>query len=102
MTPGEIDKLYVGLDTKLRKFKQEFASEFVQRVEERTPVDTGKLKAGWVTKQTQTGFEISNTQPYAGYVENGTDKMAPRLMIATTLVEKDQITEIAKERAGLK
>jgi hypothetical protein len=28
--------------------------------------------------------------------------MAPRAMIATTLVEKDQIAAIAAERAGLK
>lgn len=100
--PGEIDRMFIDLDTRLVKFKQEFAMEFQSRVEERTPVLTGALKKGWLTKLTQTGFTISNIQPYASYVENGTEKMAPRAMIATTLVEKDQIAKIAKEKAGLK
>ncbi|TDK63549.1 HK97 gp10 family phage protein [Sapientia aquatica] len=102
MSNGIIDSLFVDLNTRLRNFKKEFAMEFVHRVEERTPVQTGALKGGWVTEQTQTGFELSNTQDYAGYVENGTDKMAPRAMIATTALEMKEIAEVAKQRAGIK
>ena len=99
--PGEIDRVFYDLGTRLRKFKQEFAIEFQKRIEDRTPVVSGALKNGWVTTQTQQGITLSNTQDYAGYVEYGTDKMAPRAMVATTLLEKDQIAQIAKKRAGL-
>lgn len=101
-SPGEIDKMFIDLNTNLRKFKQEFAMEFQKRVEDRTPVRTGALQAGWVTTQRQTGFDLSNTQDYAEYVENGTPHMAPKGMIRTTLLETDQIAEVAKQRAGIK
>lgn len=100
--PGEIDRFFVELDTKLVKFKREFASETAKRVEDRTPVVTGALKAGWLTSITQTGFNISNIREYAAYVEYGTPDMAPRAMLRTTLLEADQIAQVAKERAGLK
>jgi len=100
--PGEIDKLFVDLETRLVKFKQEFAMEFQQRLENHTPVRTGALKAGWVTQLSQTGFKLSNIQPYAAYVEYGTEKMAPRAMIGTTLLEKDQIVKVVKDKLGLK
>jgi hypothetical protein len=100
--PGEIDKLFIELDTRLRNYKKEFAMEFQHRVEEKTPVVTGALKKGWVTAQKQTGFELSNVEPYAAYVEWGTEKMAPRGMIASTMLEVDQISEIAAKRAKLK
>ena len=101
-SPGEIDKVFVELNTNLRKFKQEFAMEFQRRLENRTPVLTGALQAGWVTKQTQKGFLLSNTQDYAYYVEFGTPVMAPRAMVRTTLFEKDAIAAVAKQRAGIK
>lgn len=100
--PGEIDNLFIDLSTRLVKFKKEFAMEFQQRVEHKTPVLTGALKKGWITKTTQTGFNISNIMPYASYVENGTPFMAPRAMIALTVVEIPQITKVVKERLGIK
>ena len=87
-SPGEIDKVFVELNTNLRKFKQEFAMEFQRRLENRTPV--------------QKGFLLSNTQDYAYYVEFGTPVMAPRAMVRTTLLEKDAIAAVAKQRAGIK
>lgn len=92
----------IDLQTKLRNFKQEFAMEFQKRVEDRTPVLTGALKAGWVTEQTVTGFTLNNVQPYAEYVENGTDKMAPRAMVATTVLEIDQMVDLVAKKVGLK
>jgi hypothetical protein len=102
MNAGEIDKLFIDLGTGLRRFKQEFASEFLHRVELRTPVDTGALQRGWGQTQRQSGFDIWNTKDYAAYVEYGTPHHAPVGMISTTLVEKEQIAAIAKERSGLK
>ena len=100
--PGEIDRIFIDLGTKLTKFKKEFASEMAQRVEARTPVLSGSLKAGWLTEQTKTGFTISNIREYAKFVEYGTVHMAPRAMLRTTMLEAAQIAEVARERAGIK
>ena len=101
-SPGDIDAVFVDLGTKLRKFKMEFALEMLDRIRSRTPVLTGKLKDGWGQTQRSEGFDIWNVQDYAGYVEYGTIHFPPRGMIRTTMLEKDQIAQIAKERAGVK
>ena len=102
MNPGEIDKLFVDLGTNLRKFKEEWAMEATTRIQQRTPVRTGALQGGWGITMKTGGFEIYNTKEYAAYVEYGTPKMAPVGMVRTTLLEKDDITKVAKERSGIK
>lgn len=102
ITPGDIDKLFVDLDTNLKRWPQEFAMEAQARIEQRTPVLSGALKGGWGTTMRKGGFDIWNTKDYAAFVEFGTPKMAPVGMIRTTLLEKDQITEIALKRSGIK
>jgi hypothetical protein len=92
----------INLGYKLRKFKREWASEAVTRIQQRTPVRTGDLQGGWGVTMKTTGFEIYNTKDYAAYVEYGTPKMAPVGMVRTTLLEKDDITKVAKERSGIK
>ena len=99
---GTIDKFAVELDTKLRRFKEEFGVELLERTRARTPVKSGALKGGWGFTNKKTSIEIYNTQEYAAYVEFGTDKMAPRAMLRTSLLEADQIIEVAKEKAGIK
>ena len=98
---GSIDSWLIEMDTKLRKFKEEWAVEFLERVRYRTPVRTGALRDGWHQQQKQTSIDVSNTQPYAAYIEYGTPKIAPRAMLRTTLEEADQIAEIATHKAGL-
>lgn len=102
MKPSEFDRFAIDLQTKLRKFKREFGMEFKYRVEQKTPVRTGALKRGWHLVVKDTSIELSNTKDYMTYVENGTPKMAPHKMVGTTLLEYDDITKIAKERAGIK
>jgi len=102
MNPGEIDNFFVGLDTKLRKFKEEWGVEFLERVRQRTPVQTGALKGGWGFDMKAKDISVYNTKDYAAYVEYGTEKMAPRAMLQTTMLEKELITEVAKQKAGLK
>ena len=102
MNEGEISKIFVDLETGLRRFKQEWAMEALARIESRTPIDTGALQRGWGQTQRATGFDIWNTKDYAAYVEFGTPHHAPVGMISTTLVEADQISTIAKQRAGIK
>lgn len=92
----------VDLQTKLVNFKREFAMEFKSRVEQRTPVRTGALKGGWHIELKSTEMELSNTQEYMQYVEFGTPKMQPHGMVRTTLLEGEQIMEVAKERSGIK
>jgi hypothetical protein len=93
--------------TQLKKLPQAFADEFVKRVANRTPVLTGQLKESWDMKVKPGVLELSNTakneegMPYAAYVEFGTWKMAPVLMISTTLLEKNDILKVAKKNAGL-
>lgn len=96
---GEIDQFNIDLNTRLRNFKKEWALEFLERVRARTPVLTGALKDGWGFNMKQQSIDIWNTQDYAGYVEYGTEKMAPRAMLRTTLLESEQIAQVAKERS---
>ncbi len=96
---GQIDKFKIDLNTRLRKFKQEFGVEFLERVRQRTPVRTGALKNGWGFTLKLESIEVYNTQEYAAYVEYGTEKMEPRRMLTVTVLEAEQIAEVAKERA---
>lgn len=102
MNIEDFPKFAVDLQTKLVNFKREFAMEFKSRVEQRTPVRTGALKGGWHIELKSTEMELSNTQEYMPYVEFGTPSFGPRAMVRTTLLESDQIIEVAKERAGIK
>jgi hypothetical protein len=102
MNSGEIDGIFAGLDTKLRKFKTAWGVEFMERVKARTPVDSGHLQNSWGFVEKATDLEIYNTMPYASSVEFGTDKMAPRGMMQSTLLESEQITKVAKEKVGIK
>jgi len=97
-----IDKVFLNLNTKLRKFKSEFGMEFRERVEARTPVITGKLQGGWGFEMKATDIEVYNVEPYASFVEFGTEHMAPRGMLRATLLEAEQIAEVAAQKAGLK
>jgi hypothetical protein len=98
---GVKDKV-LGIKTRLRKFRHEFGKEFLARVQERTPVVTGTLHAGWEYQLKEQDVEVRNRVPYASYVERGTDKMEPRGMLAATKEEAKEIAEVAKERAGIK
>jgi hypothetical protein len=85
----------------LEKFKYEFANEFKKRVEQRTPVITGRLRAAWTVMPDPQGFIIKNDTPYAAHVEYGTDVMSPRAMVGTTVMERQQIAAVAIRRVGL-
>ena len=50
-----------------------------------TPVDTGKLRAGWSVMSTKKGLAITNFTPYAIYVEMGTRRMRPRNMLRNSM-----------------
>ena len=55
-----------------------------------TPVDTGRLRAGWLTESGdlpngEVYVDIKNPVEYAMYVEEGTDRMAPRRMLGRAI-----------------
>lgn len=54
-------------------------------IKAKTPVDTGKLKSDWQIKLEGNGLRITNEAYYAGFVEFGTKKMAPRSMMSSSL-----------------
>lgn len=68
-------------------------------VKARTPVDTGNLKSKWEAKFEDNGIRWSNETYYAGFVEHGTRKMAPRNMLGDSLPDIEQVfyKELVKE-----
>lgn len=57
-----------------------------------TPVDTGRLKRAWQDAEiiaddgrSVSSRRTSNSVPYVGYVEYGTRRMAPRLVVRRAL-----------------
>lgn len=65
----------------LRDVLEETAEWGQNRVKSRTPVRTGRLKAGWNVSPTSTYIRLDNQVFYAPYVE------ARRLMAAKTVPE---------------
>jgi Bacteriophage HK97-gp10, putative tail-component len=64
----------------------EIAERFRGDVAGYTPVLTGALRAGWRVRRVGDGhYAVSNGVRYAGYVEYGTSKMAPRAMLGRAL-----------------
>jgi len=61
----------------------------VATVREYTPVDTGRLKAGWQRHGNwlEGSVGIANFVPYAPYVEFGTEKMAAKRMMQKSIPE---------------
>lgn len=96
-----IDTKIDEIIAKLGKFEEEFAKEFVNRVKIKTPVLSGKLQDGWDYTINTGSIDISNSEDYAKYVEFGTVKQPPKAMVQTTMLEVDQIAEIAKEKAHI-
>ena len=98
----DITSVFLLIDGNLSKYKKEFADEFLKRVKQRTPVDTGTLQGAWTATFEDKSVTIENDTPYAGYVEMGTVHHSPVGMLRTTVAEAENISEVAKERAGLK
>jgi hypothetical protein len=64
----------------------EIAEQFKGDVAGFTPVLTGALRAGWRVARVGDGhYAVSNGVRYAGYVEYGTSRMAPRAMLGRAL-----------------
>jgi HK97 gp10 family phage protein len=101
-----IEKIHATA-AKIEKLKRAFGEEFLKRVEEKTPVDTGRLKASWTLKINDKTIQVTNKAinaegvPYAIFVEFGTIHTRPVLMLNRTIAESTDIMRTAKAKVGL-
>ena len=73
---------------------QVISSEMLHRIMKRTPVDTGRARAGWrLMKTGKMKFVISNEVHYIIYLEFGHSKQAPGGMVRITLQELKYLIE---------
>lgn len=52
---------------------------------DKTPVRSGRARAGWKSRDTRQGFEVKNTVPYIEQLEKGRSKQAPRGILKPTV-----------------
>ena len=57
----------------------EATNEFVNNVRADTPVDTGLLQRSWTKKQQFKGTKVSNSAPYASFVEDNVRFIDPHI-----------------------
>lgn len=75
---------------------QTAADELVADIRARTPVDTGRLQAGWeVIPAGPLQAVVANEVEYAEHVEFGTAYMAPRAMARTAMADWQRIVDRA-------
>jgi hypothetical protein len=71
------------------RIEKELLEEIKKSCEERTPVASGRLKNSWKIE----GNSVINDVPYAGIVEEGSSSHRPVGMVATTLLDVDNMLE---------
>jgi hypothetical protein len=85
-------KLWTGKISQEVREAAEYARTYgLGLIRARTPVDTGELKSKWSARIVSGGIEWSNPTPYAGFVELGTRKMAPRYMLTDSLPDIERV-----------
>jgi hypothetical protein len=70
-----------------KSLPQKVVDELFPRIVNRTPINTGRARDGWVKDNTT----ISNNVPYIGVLENGSSDQAPEGMVRVSLEEIPQI-----------
>jgi hypothetical protein len=78
----------------LTNIKNDYIDYILNSIAEKTPVDTGRAKAGW----TRRGDNIVNPVPYIEYIENGTLYNRPIRMVASTVSQSQQILDLVASR----
>ena len=109
-------KIRDRLTSPQKKFAQAFADDFLVKVKQRTPnpplspnpgsaansPSTGNLKRGWKAQVSSKQVKIYNDVEYAGYVEDGTEKMNGTHMLKTTAAETGAISKRAYDKVKKK
>lgn len=91
------EQVIKSVEQGLTEFNAKFLAEFLERVKSKTPVRTGFLQESWGGNNQPTKMEIFNGAPYAEYIENGTERIAPVGMLKTTLLEGQDIANKVME-----
>ena len=86
--------LDIGLD--LKEFEKEFTKELKNSIADKSPVDTGELKASWEVD----GDEIQSDADHAMAVEFGTSNRPPVGMVRRTVVERQRIADKVTNKVG--
>lgn len=60
-----------SLTKEVRSEIQRLSQTVYNEVKQRTPVDTGRAKAGWRNQTHRDGFSISNSVPYIEVLDKG-------------------------------
>lgn len=99
---GVNDRVFHNMRKRMTEFQDEFAEEFLVRVQRRTPVDTGRLRAGWDIGTSGKTVVVLNDVEYASYVEDGTEHMRGAHMLKVTISERraigDKVTRKLKQK----
>jgi hypothetical protein len=91
-----------GFSTRLEQGLKELtgrtAGELWERVAGRTPLDTGRARAGWQQSGSGLEYQVSNNVPYITALEHGHSSQAPQGMVGITMLEAPALVErIASE-----
>lgn len=86
--------LFSEVIEKLQDIKDAYIDELVTTIAEKTPVDTGRAKAGWI----RNGDDIVNPVPYVKYLEIGTPNTRPIGMVASTMANSQRILDLIVSR----
>lgn len=69
---------FVGATAAVRSLQQQLVSEMAllaktvyKEVRNRTPVDTGRARAGWTSSSNDRGFVVENDVPYVPILDKG-------------------------------
>ena len=60
-----------SLDARFRSEIRRLAADLYQEIKQRTPVDTGRARAGWSRATGKDSFVIVNNVPYAPVLDKG-------------------------------
>jgi len=92
--------VFAEVQADLDAFLPLFMEKFKAGVEGRTPVRSGALRGGWEVQVSDTEATLTNTQPYASFVEFGTRHMAPVGMVRTTTADAIRLTKETLKELG--
>lgn len=87
------EQVLVEVQGNIDRVIRDIGIECLNRVTERTPVDTGHARSRWVMTNNPTSFTLSNDADYISFLEEGSSTQAPLGMLGVTMFEVPAITD---------
>ncbi len=99
---GRLENARSGVDLSRQEYVRKLTQILMQRVIERTPVDTGRARAGWNGGLGQmeddgqtTKISVTNDVEYIIFLEFGTSRMQARVMVRNSMSQtRDDVGSI--------